>query len=234
MQITYPTKETDVAELSIDGNLIRYSIPPKIGTHKEVFQSLSADKRLTTAQGKGIVAYANGALVYRKNEWADQEKIRFPTKNYLRFPAVLTIIPKREEFGELEGGMLVDLDLEGEGIEKKTEVPKELSGWKASEGGILVKEQRIFVPYEKWYQEQWDENNGAVIALCSREGAESLARTAKDSKRNDKPLWKVDVNNLGAPEKRIPVLSGYDDGGLGLGCSIRGNSWIGCGAGVLK
>jgi len=234
MQITYPTKEADVAELSIDDKRIKYSIPPKIGTHQEVFQSLFADKRLKTAQGKEIVAYANGALCYRKNEWADQERIRFHTKNYLRFPVVLTIIPKREEFGELEGGMLVDLDLEGKGIEKQTEVPKELSEWKASEGGIFVKEQRIFVPYAQWYKEQWDEDNGAVIALCGGlEGAEALARTAEDSKRSDKPLWKIDVNNINAPEKRVPVLDG-DGNRLLLDCDDHGCSRCGCGVGVLK
>jgi len=232
MKITFPEKQADVAELSIDGNPVNYRIPPAIGTHSEVFQALSADKGLSAAKGKEIMAYVNGALLYRKNEWADQDKIRFPSKNYLRAPAVLTMIPKRKEFGVLEGGVLVDGDLIGEGVAKQIEVPADLSGWRASDGGVFTKDYRFFVPYDKWYQEQWDENNGMVIVLFGREGAEEGVRIAKDSKRN-KPLWKVDVNTIEIPEKRVPVLLGGSGGGLLLDCGSYGGG-DGCGVGVLK
>ena len=234
MQITYPIKEEYVAELLIDGNTVKYKIPPATGTHQEVFQKLAADKRVKTAQGKEIVAYAYGALVYKKNEWADQERIRFPSKNYLRFPAVLTIIPKSREFGDLEGGMLIDSDLDGEGIEKQIDIPKDLSGWKVSDGGILINDNRIFLPYNNWYKDQWDETNGVPIALSGGiEGAEALARTAKDSGRNYKHLWKVNPSEISSPEKRVPILNGYFVGGLNLSCSDHGSNRGGCAAGVL-
>jgi hypothetical protein len=236
MQITYPAKEADVAELFLDGTAVRYRIPPAIGAQQEVFSAISSDKTLKVPQGGEIVAYAHGALVYKKNEWADQNRIRFPTQNYLWFPLVLTNIPRRKEFGDLEGGMLVDcLELEGKNIEEKTEIPKELAGWKVLEGGILTKDKRIFVPYDLWYKEQWDENNGAVIAICGgAEGAQALARTAKDSKRDYKPLWKVDVNKIEHPEKRVPVLDSYNDSRLNLGCDSHGYDGNGCASGVLK
>jgi len=235
MQITYPTKEADVAELFIDVNTIKYKIPPATGTHKEVFQELSADEKVETAQGKKIVAYAHGALVYRKNEWADQERIRFPSYNYLRFPAVLTVIPKRKEFGDLEGGMLIDPDLAGEGIEKQIDIPEDLSGWKVSDGNILIKDTRIFLPYNTWYKDQWDEANGVPIALAGGvEGAEALAKTAKDSGRNYKPLLKVNPTEISSPEKRVPFLYGSGDDRLFLVCGYLGDFRCGCAAGVLK
>ena len=239
MEITYPVKEADVAESLIDGKPVRFGIPPVIGTHSQVFQALSADKRLNPAQGKEIVAYAHGALVYRKNEWADQNRIRFPIKNYLRFPEVLTIIPitQNKQFGDLEGGMLIDSDLEGvagQGIERKIEVPKDLTGWMETPSKLLVQGKRIFVPHHLWYADKWNEKNGALIGLAGEEGAESLARTARYSGRNYKPLWKVNPKDIKSPEKRVPVLGSYDDGRLGLDCGDGGDGRDGCGVGVLK
>lgn len=236
MEITYPIKGQDFAELTIDGELVKYALPPKTGTHGEVFQALSAaDETLSVAKGRKIVAYAHGALVHKQAEWANQNRIFFPSRNYLRFPAVLTMVPRNRKFGDLEGGMLIDSDLEGEGIEKQTVVPEDLSGWEVSDGGILVRNGRIFVPYEKWFKEQWDENNGAVIALCGGlEGAEALVRTAKDSSRSYTPIFKVDVNNIQFPEKRVPVLDGSDAGGLLLYCDDHGDGTGGCGVGVLN
>lgn len=235
MEITYPVKEANVAELVIDGNPVRYAIPPKTGTHQEVFQDLSANERLTIAQGQNIVAYVHGALVHKQNEWANQALIRFPSRNYLRFPAVLTIIPKREEFGDLEGGMLVDSDLEGQGIAKQTVVPKDLSGWEVSEGGIFVNEGRMFLPHDKWYQEQWGADNAAAISLCGGlAGAEALVRTAKDSGRIYRPLSKVNPEKISSPERRVPILHGCDDYRLVLDCDSDGDFRDGCGIGVLN
>jgi len=232
MEISYQIR--DFAELIIDGNTKRYSIPPKIGTHREVFQSLASDQKVKTAQGKELIGYVHGALVYRGNEWANQENIKFPSQNYLRFPAVLTIIPRRKEFGDLEGGILVDSDLEGQGIEKQTEVPKDFSDWTVLESGILVKNGRMFLPYDKWYQEQWNAKNGAVIALCGGvEGAEMLEKIAKDSKRSKKYLCRFDVNSIKTPEKRVPFLASYGNYRLDLDCDYLGGSKNGCGVGVF-
>ena len=235
MNITYPAKEADFAELAIDGKPVRFRIPPAIGTHSEVFQALSVDKTLKIARGKEIVAYAHGALVYKKNEWADQKRIRFPTLNYLRFPEVLTIVPMRKEFGDLEGGMLIDSDLEGQigqGINRQTEVPKDLIGWTETPSKLLVKDKRIFVPFNLWYTDEWNERNGALIGLVGEDGAEMQAKTAKDSGRNYKPLWKVKPKEITSPERRVPVLDGFGDDWLGLMCDSDGD-WGGCGVGVL-
>jgi len=81
MEITYPEVITDVARLSIDGKPIEFKIPPATGTHEQIFQALSNDKQINVARGREIAAYAHGCLVYQQNEWSDQNKLRFPTKN---------------------------------------------------------------------------------------------------------------------------------------------------------
>jgi len=226
MQVTFPPKQADIAELTIDGESIKYRIPPAIGTHSQVFQALSVDESLETAQGMQIVAYAHGCLQYKQNEWANQDTVRFPN--------VLTVIPKKPQFGDLEGGMLVDPDLEGQGIEMITEVPQDLTGWEESDGGILKKGNRLFLPYDTWYKDQWNQTNGAVIALCTPEGGEFLEKTSTDTKRTYRPLWKVDPDQITSPEKRVPVLSGGDAAWLGLSCGDLGSDRSGCGLGVLK
>lgn len=235
MLISYPSRTTDVAELMINNKPVKYRIPPIIGTHQECFHGLSKDKSLRVAQGVEIVAYANGALVYSHNEWANQDLIRFPFRNYLWIPKVLTIIPKdRKRFRDLEGGMLVDSDLNGEEIMRQAEVPENLDGWIATEGRILSKGKRLFVPYNTWYTEQWDEKNGALIALCEGvEAAESLLRTSVDSRKNYRPLWKVDPSKITTPQKRVPVLVGYDSDRLVLSCDFHGEGRLGCAVGVL-
>ena len=233
MKITFPEEQPDVAKLSIDGNPVNYRLPPATGTHSECFADTNYSDRVARAAGRKIVAYICGAFVHRKGEWADQKKIRFPTLNYLRAPKVLTIVPKTKKFGDLEGALIIDSDLKGEGIAMKTEVPADLSGWEVSEGGILKRNGRILVPYDKWYQEQWDEDNGAVIGIFDgKEYAISLARTAKDSGRS-KLLWKVDPAQITTPEKRVPVVFG-DAVGLSLDCYGDGNGRDGCAARVLK
>jgi len=234
MEITFPEKQADVAELIIDGNLVAYKLPPAVGTHSECYADSNYPDKIARATGREIVAYAYGALVYKKNEWADQERVRFPTKNYLRVPKVLTIVPKTAEkkFGNLEGAMIVSEDLKGEGIEMKVEVPGDLAGWEESEGGIFKKDGKIVVSYDGWYKKEWDEDNGAVIAIFDgKEYAISLARTAKDSKRS-KPFWKDNPSALREPIKRVPVVFGVS-GRLSLGCG-SGNDGDGCAPRVLK
>ncbi len=232
MRVTFPEKQTNVAELAIDGKLISYRIPPVIGTHSECFGV--SDSATRTAQGKEIAAYAFGALSYRKNEWADQQRIRFPSLNYLRVPAVLTVVPNKKEFGDLAGAMLVDSDLAGEGLAKQTEVPENFDGWKQNASGLMVRDNRIAVPMNKWYSDQWDAKNGAAIALFEEDGGEVLEQSAIDSRRNDKPLWKVNVNSIETPEKRVPFVDGFDDGWLVLGCDDVGSDRYGCAVRVLK
>ena len=136
--VTYPIKETSVAEIEVNGILYKFKVPPAIGTHPECFSQLSSDSSIKVSQGIKLAAYAVGALdPKRQNEWTNQDLIKFPTQSYLRVPAVLTMVPKRKEFGDLEGGMLVDSDLKGEGVAMNTEVPKELSGWTANKFGLL-------------------------------------------------------------------------------------------------
>ncbi len=233
MEITYPVKEANIAELKIGGKLVQYKIPPAVGTHSQVFQELLNDDSLETAQGEQIAAYVHGCL-HKKNEWADQNRVRFPSKNYLRIPAVLTIVPKNRKFGDLEGGMLVDTDLAGEGIEMQTEVPNDLTGWEESDGGILKKGSRLFVPHNSWYKNQWDKFNGVVIALVTHEGAESLDKIAQDTGRTYKPLWKVNPNEIKSPMKRVPVLGSDGAVRLILGCNDCGDGRYGSGVGVLK
>jgi hypothetical protein len=235
MRITFPEREQDTAELSIDGTRTVYLLPPATGTHSECFADSNYLKGVRRATGKEIAAYAYGALVYRKNKWENQDMIRFPSINYLRIPKVLTIVPKDKKFGDLEGALIVDEDLNGEGIAMKTEVPADLNGWKASEGEIFERDGRIVVPYEKWYEEQWNGNNGAAIAIFDgQDSVASLDKTAKDSKRNYKPLWKVDPTKIKDPERRVPIVYGYIDGRLGLVCNGSGIDWIGCAARVLE
>ena len=234
--VTYPIKKTDVAEIIVKGVYYKFKVPPAIGTHSECFSQLSSDSSIKVAQGIELAVYAVGALdSKRQNEWLNQDLIKFPTQNYLRVPVVLTIVPKRKEFGELEGGMLVDSDLEGKGVAMDTEVPEELSEWTVDESGLLVKDNRIFVPYNNWFKEQWDENNGAAIAFFEREGAEMLVKARIDSGRTYAPLWKVDVNKITIPERRVPVLDGFDDDRLDLFCSVSGGDGdrAGCASGVF-
>jgi len=232
MKVTFPTKQADVAELSIDGKPFSYRIPPVIGTHPGCFEV--CDDITRTAQGKEIAAYVFGALAYKKNEWADQQRIIFPSINYLRVPEVLTMVPNRKEFGDLAGAMLVDSDLSGEGLAKQTEVPKDFAGWAQTPSGLMVMNNRIAVPMDKWHFDTWNAKNSAVVALFGDEGAEILEQSAKDSKRNYKPLWRADVNAIKSPEKRVPIVVGYDDGGLGLGCDDYGYCRDGCAVRVLK
>ena len=237
MKITFPDKGVDVAEAIVEGTLERYRIPPVIGTHPHVFQALSSDAELRVATGEKVAVYAYAALCHKKNEWEDQKRIGFPMLNYLRFPNVLTIVPQtagRKKFGDLEGGLLVDSDVRGKGIDAETKIPKDLTGWKESAGGILTKGNRIFVPYNLWYKEQWDENNGAAIALAGIAGAELLAKAARDSGKPYKPLWKDNPYSISAPVRRVSILNGFDDGTLALLCSNLGDSMYGCGVGVLK
>lgn len=234
MEITYPTKEADIA-LLIDGCPVKYRIPPVTAKHPECFRQITSNPDLRVAQGREIVAYAHGALVYMRNEWGNQDLLRFPTKNSLRFPKVLTIIPitNGKRFGDLEGGMLVDSDLIGEGVEKKTEVPYDLSGWTVKTGRILENDSRLFIPYDSWYCDQWDSRNGAVIALTDGdEEAELLMRTTRNSRRNNRLLWKLDPRRITSPKKRVPVLVGFP-GGLALDCDDDGTG-DGCAARVLK
>ena len=235
MKITFPEKQPNLAELFIDGNPINYRIPPVTGTHSECFSESNSNEEVRRATGKEIVAYAYGALAHKKNKWAYQERILFPAKKYLRVPVVLTIVPKRKEFGDLEGMMIVDKDLKGEGIAMKTEVPANLSGWIMSEYGILERNGRIAVPYDKWYKKQWDEDNGAVIAIFEgKDSASLLAKTAKDSGIKDRPLWSVNPVEITIPEKRVPVMDGCDVGGLYLDCDDDGDGSGGCAVRVLK
>ena len=235
MEITFPGQQADIADLSIDGRPVRYSLPPATGTHSECFADTNYQGNVRRATGKEIVAYAHGALVHGKNEWADQNRIIFPTLRYMRAPKVLTIVPlQRGKFGDLEGAMIVDEDLKGRGIAMETEVPADLTGWEVSEGGILRRDGRIVVPYDKWYKEQWGEDNGAVIAIFEgRDAAISLARTARNSGRSDKPLWKVDPAKISAPTRKVPVLGGLSDG-LFLDCDSLGDGGRGCAPRVLN
>ncbi len=237
MIITFPEKQADVqadvAELFLNGELVSYRIPPVTGTHSECFSESNSNKEVRIAKGREIAAYAYGALAYRKNEWADHEKIRFTSYNYLRVPAVLTIFPKRKEFGDLEGAMLVDEDLRGEGIGMKTEVPSDLSGWTESPSGLLYRDSRIVIPFSRWYEGTWSAKNGAVVALFGEEGGEVLEKSAIDSGRGYRPLWRVDPTKIKTPERRVPVVGG-GVGGLDLGCSGDGGSGGGCAARVLK
>ena len=232
MKVTFPEKQVDVAELAIDGKPVSYRIPPVIGTHSECF-SISDDKT-RTAQGKEIAAYAFGALAHRKNEWADQNRIRFPTLNYLRVPEVLTMVPNRNEFGDLAGAMLVDSDFAGEGLAKKTEVPANFDGWTQTPAGLMVRDNRIAVPMNLWYSDQWTAKNGAAIALFGDEGAEVLEQAARDSGINHRLLWKADVNAIKSPEMRVPVVDGNAPGRLGLSCDYYGYDRSGCAVRVLK
>jgi len=237
MKVTFPEKQADVAEALIDGKPIQYRIPPVTGTHSQCFGV--SDNATRTAQGREIATYAFGALAYRKNEWADQQRIRFPRINYLRVPAVLTMVPNRkEEFGDLAGVMLVDSDLAGEGLAKQTEVPENFTGWKPNASGLMVRDNRIAVPMDKWYFDTWTAKNGAAIALFEEDGAEVLEKAAADSGRNSKPLWKVDINSIKTPEKRVPFVDGYGGAGLGLGCDdggyYVGYGRDGCAVRVLK
>ena len=222
MKITFPEEQPDVAKLSIDGNPVNYRLPPATGTHSECFADTNYSDRIARAAGRKIVAYICGAFVHRKGEWADQKKIRFPTLNCLRAPKVLTIIPQLRKFGDLEGALIIDPDLKGDGRGMKTKVPADLSGWEVSEGGILKRNGRILVPYDKWYQEQWDEDNVAVIGIFEgKDSAVSLNRIAKDLRRR-KTFWKVDPAEITTPEKRVPVMIGYNAGRLILDCTEFG------------
>ena len=236
MIITFPDKQSNIAELSIDGTPVNYRIPPITGTYSECFAESNYTNEIIRATGREIVAYVYGALVNRKNEWADQEIIKFPTQNDLRVPKVLTIIPKNggKKFGDLEGAMIVDGDLNGEGIAMKTIIPADLTDWELSDEGIFRKNGRVVVPYDKWCKNQWDENNGAVIAIFDgKEYATSLAKIAKNSGRG-KPFWKVDPVQIQRPEKMVPVVNGYADGRIGIICVNRGYSRDGCAVRILK
>ena len=229
MKITYPKRVEDTAELSIDGNPVRYPIPPRTGTHEQCFALNADEKEVRFSTGREIAAYAHGALVHRKNEWADQNRVRFPTINYLRFQNVFTIMPADTRYGDLAGGMFVDFDEKGEGTKMQTVVPKDLSGFVVNGEGLLVKDKRIFLPYDAWFKEQWDERNAIVIALVGGEGASSLEETSRDSGRTYKPIWKVNPKDITSPVMRVPVLGGC--GGVGwlvLGCDYLGYGDGGC------
>jgi hypothetical protein len=235
MKIEFPEREQNTAELSIDGTRTVYLLPPATGTHSECFADSNYPRGVRRATGKEIVAYAHGALVHRKNEWANPDMIRFPGINYLRVPKVLTIVPRDKKFGDLEGALIVDEDLKGEGIAMKTEVPADLNGWKASEGGIFERNGRIVVPYEKWYEEQWSGKDGAAIAIFDgQDSAASLNKTAEDSKKNYRPLWKVDPTQINDPKRRVPIVDGCDGGRLALNCDGDGYGRYGCAARVLE
>ncbi len=225
LNITYPTKEKPT----------RYALPPATGTHSQCFADGNYKGKVTRPTAEEIVAYADGCL-REQNEWANQAQVRFPTNNYLRFPVTLTIVPKdKKRFGDLEGAMLFTSDLEGLGISRKVAIPKDLSGWTVSEGGIYVQGDKKLVPYEKWYpQYQWNAKHGSVIALCGVDGAEILERVAKDTGRTNKPSWRVNPNGISEPENRVPVLSGSVRDRLGVDCNGNGNDVNGCAARVLK
>ncbi len=232
MKVTFPEKQADVAELAIDGKQIRYRIPPVIGNHSECFSVSDSETR--TATGTEIAAYVFAALVYKKNEWADQERIIFPTKGCLRVPPVLTTVPNRKEFGDLAGVMLVDLDLAGEGIEKRIEVPEDFIGWEQNVSGLMVRDNRIAIPNNKWNSNTWNAKNGVAIALFGEDGAEILEQSATDSGRNYNPLWRLDVNSLQNPTQSVPFVVGYNDDGLSLCCYHDGFNRDGCAVRVLK
>jgi hypothetical protein len=234
MNVTFPDRRPnapDVAELFIDGSPVNYRLPPATGTHAECFADSNYQGKVRRATGREIAAYAYSALVHRRNEWADQDRIMFPTQKYLRAPKVLTIVPLKSEYRDLAGAMLVDEDLKGVGIAMQTEVPVDLAGWEVSEGGIFKRNRRVLVPYDKWYKEQWDEKNGVVIAIFEGiESASLLAKTAQGSGRSKPPL-KVDPTMINSLVRRVPVLCGdysdwlylgcFDSGGIGNGCAPR-------------
>ena len=232
MNITFPERQADVAELAVDGRVVKFRIPPVTGTHSECFRV--TDVKTRAAEGYEIAAFVYGALVYRKNDWGNKGRILFPDSNYLRIPRVLTVIPDQKEFGDLAGTMLVDSDLSGEGIEKLTEVPSNFDGWTQNSSGLMVKNNRIAVPKDKWYFDTWDSKNGAVVALFGEGGVEILDRAAVDSNRNYKPLWKVDINSIKELQKRVPVLNGDYVDRLGMYCNNDGNYRIGCAVRVLN
>jgi len=228
MAITYPERLENTAELIINGGPVRYQLPPKIGTHTACFTLDANEKGVRLPTAMEIVAYAHGALVHRKNEWANQDRIIFPTNNYLRFQNVLTIVPTDKKYGDLAGGMLVDFDEKGEGITMQTEVPKDLSGFRVDEAGLLVKDKRIFLPYNFWFKGQWDEKYAVAIALAGREGASLLEQTSRDSGRTYIPAWKVDPKTINLPAKCVPFLDSYSVDRLNLDCDDGGNDEYGC------
>jgi len=233
--VTYPIKEANVADLEIHGKPTRYALPPATGTHSQCFADGNYQGKVRRATAEEIVAYAI-AGIEGKNEWADQNKVRFPDNNYLRFPVTLTIVPKdKERFGELEGAMLFTPDLEGQGISRRVAVPKDLSEFTLSEGGVYErKDGTKLVKYDGWFpQERWDARHGSVIALCGAQGAEALEKVAKDTNRT-RYSWKVNPNGIAQPENRVPVLDGYVRVRLDVYCDDNGDIEDGCAARVLE
>jgi len=211
-----------------DGKAYNYGAPV-VGTHIGCFKAIRKMKEARPANGEEVIVYACAALnPERQGVWKNNELIKFPVRNYLRFGNVLTYVPGERKYGDSKDGVFIDVDEKGEGINKRTAAPRSLIGWKETDEGLLVKDGRIFVRSEYLNKSQWNENNLILVGLSSPYFAKSLAGMANKSGRVDKPFWKVNTKGLEKITRNVPVLAEFDTAWLVLDCGLVGDSGGGC------
>lgn len=199
----------------------KFAFPPFQGTHQECYQTIVEDKELAPARGLDLALLTNGAYTQDTPQWLS---VRDNFRNSLvRVPNRILLIPRGHiKEDRALSGVLVERDIQGNGLSTKMQVP-DLSKWTQNSEGVYVPNAQdykfVFYPSDLYDGKSFEEDRVAHAHLTP-EGAEIFAKTAKDAGLVPYDYLAQRVKEISSPEQRVSLL--YEGSGrLRLG----GHSW---------
>ena len=212
-----------------------FAFPPVQGTHRDCYQAMKGDSEVVPAERLDLALLTQEAYTQETSRWQKVRQDCFVNR-YVRAPMRALWIPQKNDLA----GVLLERDLEGNGIITKMQMPENIDGWKKGDNGIYESpdNQLTFVPAESYkLGEQTGKSfakDGFATAVLTAEGAEIFARTAIDAKKTPWTWGRgINIKDIKTPEQRVVGL--YEIiGRLGVNGSYWGGSNGGCAFGVRK
>ncbi|MEK6848841.1 MAG: hypothetical protein AABX65_04380 [Nanoarchaeota archaeon] len=196
------------------------------GTHQECFKAINQDSEIRSAEGVELALLAYGA--YHADEQKDnkewEEVKKLFKNNYIRVPARTLWIPQEYAKTVESGGVLVERDTQGNGLNTKMEIPN-IKKWIKDDYGIYISQDKNqkFIPFGSYtlgvHTKESFAKDAYTISVLSKEGAGIFAQTVEYA--GLKPwIWGVDIQKIESPEQRVSLLFGGVSG-LYLGGDVR-------------
>ncbi len=189
-----------------------FAYPSVIGTHQDCFKALNADTEVRPAEGLELALLTYGAYhadnLEDNEEWKEVRNIFH--NNYIRIPIRNLWIPQECAKTIESGGVLVERDIQGNGLDTKMEIPN-IKTWNKNDYGIHISQDKNqkFIPFGSYTLGEHTKESFAkdsyAIAVLSQKGAEIFAQTAVDTEL--KPwIQGVDIQTIKVPEQRVSLL----------------------------
>ncbi len=212
--------------LPYNDNKSAFAFPPIQGKHKNCYQKMKADSEVVPAEGLDLAILTEGAYTQDGPMWQKVKADCFVNR-YTRAPVRVLWVPHGNDLA----GVLLERDLEGNGVTTEMKLPKNVDGWKKGENGIYESPDKnlIFAPEGSYKIGKHNKNSfakdGFATAVLTAEGAEIFARTATNAKLKPR-TGGFEAKEIGGLIQRIVEL-GECDGRL----SLIGDSWLDGGSG---